>query len=84
MYHRHRNEKEWYVCILSHNTTVLASDAVLARQDGQIFFGKEFRFSDLLSDFEIDIKLYSLNVKNKLQRDIGASDLQLNRVRSVQ
>lgn len=73
---------EWFICIFSCEETVFASDAVRANK-GKIVFGKEVVFDNLLSDFEISISIYSLNVKNQLSRfssTIQDSTFYLNQV----
>lgn len=51
--------EEYFICLLSHGTTLQASEVVKASGDS-FTFSTSFTFKNLPSDFVIEVKLYSL------------------------
>lgn len=51
---------EYYMCLLHSDTTLLASNIVLPERNGQIIFKQSFQFNNLMSDFQIYVKIFSM------------------------
>lgn len=67
-----RNDEEftrWYVCVVTCGVKVFATTAVKANHEGQIVFPEEFKFEGLSSDFQIEVSLYCMKVKNATRED---------------
>ncbi|KAJ8963837.1 hypothetical protein NQ314_005352 [Rhamnusium bicolor] len=62
-----------YVCLLHSGVTVLASDIILPEENGDLIVTDCFKFNNLLSDFEIHIGLYRLNIQNQNKKSIRSS-----------
>ncbi|CAG9834514.1 unnamed protein product [Diabrotica balteata] len=56
--------EEYFLLIMKCGKTVLSSD-ILREVKNSIYISKEYKFSELHSNFEVDIRVYSLAVENR-------------------
>lgn len=61
----------WFLVIAGCSTTVLASEAVMVNEDGNIRLQKSFVFENLDSDFQITISIYSLHIRNSTKKKMS-------------
>lgn len=69
----------WFVCVVSCGVQIFATTAVKADSDGNVVFGEEFEFHSLSSDFEIDVSLYGMKLKNANRNYSHESRFHLNK-----
>lgn len=63
---RNTNTVEYFVCLLHSGTKLIASDIRFPDEDGHITFRNPMAFGNLLSDFEIYVKVFSMRLKKNM------------------
>lgn len=77
---RSKQHTRWFVCVLGCNTKVFATEANVSDGVGNVIFPAQFIFDELTQDFEIEIRIFSMTVKNGLRNFSHESKFHLNKV----
>lgn len=69
--------EEYFVIIISYGTTVIASKVLSPDKKGEIMSNRSFKFTGLCTDFELDVTVYSIKVKESDKMNCG--DLKMHK-----
>lgn len=75
-----REHKYWYVCIFSYGPRVVATQPTLATPDGNVKFSEEIIFTELPSDFAINLEVYCLLQRRGSRNFSHESKYHINKV----
>lgn len=78
-----RDHTKWYVCIFSFGLHVFATQPTMARMNESIRFPEEVLFSELPSDFSINIEVFCLQQRKTCRNFSHESKFHLNKVNIV-